>query len=80
MYDPTRGVDLETKDEIYIKLRELAADGAAILLYSTDIEEVLQLSTRLMVMYRGRIKAEFDPAKANRAHLVAAMVGSEGAQ
>lgn len=77
MYDPTRGVDLDTKEDVYRKLRELAAGGAAIIFYSTDIEEVLQLSTRVLVMYRGGIKVEFEPGSVDRAKVVAAMVGSE---
>jgi ribose transport system ATP-binding protein len=56
--DPTRGIDVGTKQEIYILLRELAREGAAILLYSTDYEELIGCCDRVDVMYDGRIVRE----------------------
>lgn len=55
MYDPTRGVDIGTKSEIYKWIRQFVADGGSVLLYSTEIEEVVQLSDRAMVFYDGEI-------------------------
>jgi len=55
MYDPTRGVDIGTKSEIYKLIRAFVADGGSVLLYSTEIEEVVNLSDRVLVFYDGRI-------------------------
>ncbi|MFZ2100215.1 MAG: sugar ABC transporter ATP-binding protein, partial [Oricola sp.] len=54
--DPTRGIDVGTKQEIYQLLRKLSSDGAAIILYSTDYDELIGCCDRVMVMYDGAIK------------------------
>jgi ribose transport system ATP-binding protein len=56
--DPTRGIDVGTKQEIYQLLRELARDGAAILFYSTDIDELVGCCDRVLVMVEGAIRRE----------------------
>jgi ribose transport system ATP-binding protein len=53
--DPTRGIDVATKQELYALLRRLAAEGVAVLLYSTDYEELVGLADRVLIMYEGRI-------------------------
>ncbi|HYP70782.1 MAG TPA: sugar ABC transporter ATP-binding protein [Variovorax sp.] len=53
--DPTRGIDVGTKQEIYVLLRQLAQEGAAVLLYSTDYAELIGCCDRVAVMYDGRI-------------------------
>jgi len=58
MFDPTRGVDIGTKHEIYILIRELAKEGNAILFYSTEIPELVNVCDRVLVMYRGRVVKE----------------------
>lgn len=58
MDDPTIGVDLQTKREIYQILRDLADEGAAILLISSDIEELIGLSHRILVLCEGRMAAD----------------------
>ena len=58
LIDPTRGIDVGTKQEIYRLLRGLADDGLAILLYTTDYDELIGLCDRALVMYDGRINAE----------------------
>ena len=58
MFDPTRGVDIGTKHEIYILIRELAKEGNAILFYTTEIPELVNVCDRVLVMYRGRIVKE----------------------
>jgi len=57
--EPTRGVDVGTRAEIYRTLRELAADGMSILFTSSEIEETRLLADRILVMCQGRISAEF---------------------
>lgn len=56
--EPTRGVDVGARQEIYHQLRRLADDGLGILFFSSDIEEVFHLSDRVITMYRGRTVAE----------------------
>ena len=56
--DPTRGIDVGTKQEIYRLLRQLADGGAAILLYSTDYAELIGCCDRVLVLYDGAIKRE----------------------
>jgi ribose transport system ATP-binding protein len=56
--DPTRGIDVGTKQEIYALLRELAGAGAGILFYSTDYDELIGCCDRVLVMYDGAIKRE----------------------
>jgi len=56
--DPTRGIDVGTKQEIYQLLRRLAEQGAAILFYSTDYDELIGCCDRVLVMYDGAVKRE----------------------
>ena len=56
--DPTRGIDVGTKQEIYQLLRQLADAGAAILFYSTDYDELIGCCDRVLVMYDGCIQRE----------------------
>jgi ribose transport system ATP-binding protein len=59
--EPTRGIDAAAKDAIYHLLRELAAEGKAILVVSSELPELMTLSHRIAVMSAGRIVAEFLP-------------------
>ena len=61
--DPTRGIDVGTKEEIYRLLRKLADDGAAILFYSTDYAELIGCCDRVLVMYDGGIRRELSGTK-----------------
>jgi ribose transport system ATP-binding protein len=63
--EPTRGIDVGAKAEIYEIIRRLAARGAAILLVSSELEEVLRLADRVLVMHRGRIAGELARAEAS---------------
>jgi ribose transport system ATP-binding protein len=56
--DPTRGIDVGTKQEIYQLLRELARGGAAIVFYSTDYDELVGCCDRVLVMYDGAVRRE----------------------
>ena len=55
LYDPTRGIDVGTKTEIYHLIRQYADYGGAVLFYSTEIPELVNLCDQVMVIYRGRI-------------------------
>ena len=58
LYDCTRGVDVGTKTEIYQLLGDFAASGGAVLLYSTEVDELINLCDRVLVMRGGAIEAE----------------------
>ncbi|WP_018182409.1 sugar ABC transporter ATP-binding protein [Kaistia granuli] len=73
--EPTRGVDVGAKGEIHGEMRRIAADGAAVLMATSDIEELLALSTRVLVLHAGRLVAELDGPSLTRAAVVAAAFG-----
>jgi ribose transport system ATP-binding protein len=60
--EPTRGIDVAAKDTIYALLRDLAAEGKAILVVSSDLLELMALCDRILVMAHGRITTQFTPA------------------
>ena len=60
MDEPTRGIDIGAKEEIYRMMETLARDGIAILFVSSELEEILGLSDRVLVMHEGRITGELD--------------------
>jgi ABC-type sugar transport system ATPase subunit len=68
--EPTRGVDVGAKAEIYALIRQLAADGAAVMVISSELPEVLQVSDRIAVMARGRIAGVVDAAGASEEQLL----------
>ncbi len=59
--EPTRGIDANARKEIYASIRKLARDGLSILLISSDFEEIVTLSDRVVVMYQGRTISEIKP-------------------
>lgn len=69
--DPTRGIDVGTKQEIYQLLRDLAAAGTAILFYTTDYDELIGCCDRVSIMYDGRIVRELQGAAINEENIVA---------
>ncbi len=74
--EPTLGLDVGARFEVFELVRRLAHDGCAILLVSSDIEEVIAEADRIIVMYKGRVTAEFD-AGASRTSLLSAATGGE---
>ncbi len=78
--DPTRGIDVGTKQEMYRLLRELAGAGAAILFYSTDYDELVGCCDRVLVMYDGAVIRELVGAEITERALVsnALNIGAEG--
>jgi len=73
--EPTRGVDVGARSEIYALLRELAATGVGIVMISSDLLEVLGLSDRILVMRGGRIAGEYSRAQANEEKVIACASG-----
>ena len=70
--EPTRGVDIGAKQEIYAAIEALVADGMAVMLISSDLEEVLRLSDRIVVLRRGRIAATLSRAEASETAIMRA--------
>jgi ribose transport system ATP-binding protein len=77
MFDePTRGIDVGAKHEIYILINELAARGKAIVMISSELPEVLGMSDRVLVMHRGKLAGEIsNPAGATQQQVLAMAVG-----
>jgi ribose transport system ATP-binding protein len=75
--DPTRGIDVGTKQEIYQLLRKLADEGAAILLYSTDYDELIGCCDRVAVFFDGRIVRWLQGAGMTEHALVASALNIE---
>jgi ribose transport system ATP-binding protein len=75
--DPTRGIDVGTKRQVYTLLRELARDGAAILFFSSELPEFPLVCDRVLTIYGGRVTAELPAAAADEASLLQAMHGLE---
>jgi len=73
--EPTRGIDVGAKAEIHRLMSELAAEGVAILMISSELPEVLGMSDRVLVMREGRLVAEFDRAAATSETVGTAMMG-----
>ena len=78
--DPTRGIDVGTKQELYVLLRKLADAGAAIIFYSTDYDELVGCCDRVLVLYDGAIKRELVGAGINERALVASALNIPGAE
>jgi ribose transport system ATP-binding protein len=75
MYDPTRGVDVGTKTEIYRLMREQCARGVGVLFYSSDAAELAGVSDRVVVLHDGRIGAELEGDALTEESVVRAVVG-----
>jgi len=75
--EPTRGIDVGTKAEVHRLLSELAADGVAVLMISSDLPEILGMADRVLVMAEGRLAAEIPRAEATEESVMAAATGRD---
>lgn len=73
--EPTRGVDVGAKKEIYQLINKFKAEGMSIILVSSEMPEVLGMSDRILVMHEGKISGEFNAKQANQELLLACAVG-----
>ncbi len=71
-FDPTRGIDIGTKQQIYALLRDLASAGAAVLLYTSELKEIQLACDRAIVIFRGQVVAEIPVAEADEPTLLRA--------
>lgn len=71
-FDPTRGIDIGTKQQIYELVRDLAAAGAAVLFYTSELKEIQLACDRAIVMFGGRVVAEIPVEEADEATLLRA--------
>jgi len=68
--EPTRGIDVGAKEEIYQLLSELVAEGKSVIVISSDLSEVLRVADRIVVMSQGRITGELSNAEANQENIM----------
>jgi len=73
--EPTRGVDVGAKSEIYALIEQLVADGKAVLLISSEMEELIALADRVAVMFEGRLTAIYDKPDINQETIGSAASG-----
>lgn len=73
--EPTRGIDIATKNEVHRLLLELAREGVAVLMISSELPEVLRIADRVLVMREGRSVKEFAHAEATEERIMAAATG-----
>jgi ABC-type sugar transport system ATPase subunit len=71
--EPTQGVDVESQRQIHDHLRKLASRGATVVFVSTDLEELIALADRIVVMREGRVDRELDPTTLDSEKLLAAI-------
>jgi ribose transport system ATP-binding protein len=77
LYDPTRGVDVATKFEIYKLIQSLAEEGRSMIVYSSDLAEVVGLCDRVLTFYRARVTAEFSGDELTETNVLSAIVGHQ---
>jgi ribose transport system ATP-binding protein len=79
LFDPTRGIDVGTKHELYVMMRDFTNQGGAILFHSTEIPELVHLCDRVLVLYAGRIVAEIDGKDLSESAIMRPALGHDDA-
>ena len=75
--EPTKGIDIRTKAEIYRIMRTLAEEGVGVILVSSELNELKKCASRIVTMHNGQITGEFDSTGTNNETLVGAIFGTE---
>ncbi|WP_455381524.1 sugar ABC transporter ATP-binding protein, partial [Salinispira pacifica] len=75
--EPTRGIDVGAKAEVHSIIAELADEGVAVLVISSELPEILHLSDRILVMHEGRITADISREEADQERIMRAAIGRE---
>jgi rhamnose transport system ATP-binding protein len=78
--EPTRGVDVGAKSEVHRTLSQLAKDGMAIIMISSDLPEVIGMADRVLVMHEGKLTAELSRAEATEEAIMFAATGQVGSR
>lgn len=78
MDEPTRGIDVGAKYEIYVLMKEIAEAGGTIIMISSELPEVLNMSNRVYVLCDGHVAGEFDAAEVTDTQVMAVVLGEEG--
>jgi AI-2 transport system ATP-binding protein len=78
--EPTRGIDAAARGDVYKIIAQLRSEGVSIMLISSDMEEIIELSDRAVTVYQGRINGEFLKDDINQDNLMAASFGVTGEQ
>lgn len=78
MDEPTRGIDVGTKYEIYLLMKQIAESGGSVILISSELPEVLNMSNRVLTIYNGRITGEFNPETVVPEQIMEKALGLEG--
>ena len=76
--EPTRGIDVGTKAEVHRLLSQLAAEGVAVVMVSSELPEVLGMADRVLVMHEGRLVREISRERATEESVMFAATGQEG--
>ena len=79
MDEPTRGIDVGAKAEIHQLLDELACHGLALLVISSELPEIMNLSRRILVMREGEVAGELERSQFSQTNLMRLMAGVEAA-
>lgn len=75
LYDPTRGVDIGTKAEIYQLMHEFVGNGGCVLLYSSEVGELVNLCHDVLVLYRGRVEQRLSGTEVSETQIMRAALG-----
>lgn len=75
MHDITRGVDVGTKKEMFILVRKLAAAGNSVIFFSTDVDELVNVCDRVIVMFDGKVGADLVDSKLTKESIIGASIG-----
>ena len=70
MDEPTRGIDVGAKNEIYKLMSKLAAEGKSIIMISSEMTEILRMSDRIIVMCEGKVTGNIDISEATQEHIM----------
>ncbi|NMA01379.1 MAG: sugar ABC transporter ATP-binding protein [Clostridia bacterium] len=73
--EPTRGIDVETKQELYYLMRQLANEGSIVIMVSSDLMEIIGMSDKVLVMYEGKISAELTKENISEENIMRGAVG-----
>ena len=68
--EPTKGIDVGAKYEIYLLMKKIVEDGGSIILISSELPEVLNMSNRVVTICNGRMTGEFDPTTASAGEIM----------